>query len=41
MGGKPGFYPSIKNAGVPHPVPYDLFDPFGISETSNPNISKS
>merc|ERR1712060_634941 len=21
MGGKPGFYPSIKNAGVPHPVP--------------------
>ena len=21
MGGKPGFFPSIKNAGIPHPVP--------------------
>ena len=24
-GGKPGFYPSLKTAGVPHPVPFDLF----------------
>ena len=23
-GGKPGFYPSLKTAGVPHPVPLDL-----------------
>merc|ERR1712127_101269 len=35
-GGKPGFYPSIKNAGVPHPVPYDLFDPFGLSKNASP-----
>jgi len=30
-GGKPGFYPSLKTAGVPHPVPFDLFNPFGFS----------
>merc|ERR1719171_503395 len=30
-GGKPGFYPSLKTAGVPHPVPLDLFNPFGFS----------
>jgi hypothetical protein len=30
-GGKPGYYPSLKNAdGVPHPVPFDLFNPFGL-----------
>ena len=26
-----GFYPSLKTAGVPHPVPFDLFNPFGFS----------
>uniref|UniRef100_A0A7S0LMQ7 Plastid light harvesting protein n=1 Tax=Coccolithus braarudii TaxID=221442 RepID=A0A7S0LMQ7_9EUKA len=32
-GGKPGFYPSLKEAeGVPHPVPFDLFNPFGFIE---------
>jgi len=36
MGGKPGFYPSIKNAGVPHPVPFDLYDPFGFSKNATP-----
>ena len=36
MGGKPGFYPSIKKAGVPHPVPFDLFDPFGFSKNASP-----
>mmetsp|Transcript_5520 Transcript_5520/g.12840 ORF Transcript_5520/g.12840 Transcript_5520/m.12840 type:complete len:272 (-) Transcript_5520:304-1119(-) len=36
VGGKPGFYPSIKNAGVPHPVPYDLYDPFGFAKNSSP-----
>jgi hypothetical protein len=35
-GGKPGFYPSLKTAGVPHPVPFDLFDPFGISKNASP-----
>ena len=30
-GGKPGFYPSLKEAeGVPHPVPFDLYDPFEL-----------
>jgi len=36
MGGKPGFYPSIKKAGVPHPVPFDLYDPFGFSKNASP-----
>jgi len=36
MGGKPGFYPSIKNAGVPHIVPLDYFDPFGWSKKASP-----
>jgi len=36
-GGKPGFYPSFKAAGViPHPVPFDLFDPFGLSKSATP-----
>merc|ERR1711918_199363 len=30
-GGKPGFYPSLKKAGFPHPVPLDLWDPFGFT----------
>jgi len=36
MGGKPGFFPSIKNAGVPHIVPFDYFDPFGWSKNATP-----
>jgi len=36
MGGKPGFYPSIKNAGIPHIVPLDLYDPFGWSAKAGP-----
>jgi len=36
MGGKPGFYPSIKNAGVPHPVPFDLYDPFDLAKKNTP-----
>jgi len=32
-GGKPGYYPSLKEASnVPHPVPFDLYDPFGLSK---------
>jgi len=32
-GGKPGFYPSLKSSpGIPHPMPFDLFDPFGLSK---------
>jgi len=36
LGGKPGFYPSIKNMGVPHPVPFNLYDPFGFSNNASP-----
>merc|ERR1712216_1006253 len=32
-GAKPGFYPSLKKF-VPHPVPFDLFDPFGLSKNA-------
>ncbi len=35
-GGKPGFYPSFKNGGLPHPVPLDLFDPLGFSKKATP-----
>jgi len=36
LGGKPGFYPSIKDADVPHPVPFDLYDPFGNAAKMTP-----
>jgi len=32
-GGQPGFFPSLKEAtDIPHPVPFDLYDPFGFSK---------
>merc|ERR1719163_563526 len=34
-GGKPGAFPSIKGI-FPHPVPFDLFDPFGLSAKASP-----
>jgi len=35
-GGKPGFYPSLTEAeGVPHPVPLDLYDPFGLFQNDS------
>jgi len=36
-GGKPGDFPSFKDSGVelPHPVPFDLFDPFGLSKKAS------
>jgi len=34
-GGKPGAFPSLK-AVMPHPVPFDLFDPFGLSKNATP-----
>jgi hypothetical protein len=37
-GGKPGAFPSFKNSAIklPHPVPLDLFDPFGFSKNKTP-----
>merc|ERR1711988_30789 len=31
-GGKPGFFPSFNKGGIPHPVPLELFDPFGLQK---------
>jgi len=35
-GGVPGKYPKFADAGVPHPVPLDLFDPFGLQSKMTP-----
>ena len=35
-GGTPGFYPSLKAGGFPHPVPLDLWDPFGFTKKLSP-----
>jgi len=34
-GGKPGFFPSFK-PWMPHPVPFDLVDPFGLQKNMSP-----
>merc|ERR1711966_428827 len=34
-GGKPGVYPSLKGV-MPHPVPFDLFDPFNLQGNMSP-----
>merc|ERR1719163_1440625 len=34
-GGKPGAFPSLKGV-MPHPVPLDLYDPFGFSKNATP-----
>jgi hypothetical protein len=31
-GGKPGFYPPFSSLSLPHPVPLDLWDPFGFTK---------
>jgi len=31
-GGKPGVFPSFNKGGIPHPVPFELYDPFGFSK---------
>jgi hypothetical protein len=34
-GGKPGFFPKF-NTWVPHPVPLELYDPFGLNKNASP-----
>ena len=34
-GGKPGYFPKFSDK-FPHPVPFDLFDPFGLSKNASP-----
>merc|ERR1719161_619251 len=33
-GGKPGYFPTFDN--LPHPVPFNLFDPFKLSKNASP-----
>ena len=33
-GGKPGYFPTFKE--IPHPVPFNLFDPFGFTKKMTP-----
>merc|ERR1719159_1124183 len=33
-GGKPGYFPTFKE--LPHPVPFQLFDPFGFTKKMSP-----
>ena len=33
-GGKPGYFPTFDN--LPHPVPFNLFDPFKFSKNASP-----
>jgi len=35
-GGKPGFYPPFSSLSLPHPVPLDLWDPFGFTKKMTP-----
>jgi len=35
-GGKPGVFPKFNAGGIPHPVPLELFDPFGFSKNKSP-----
>ena len=34
-GGKPGDYPDFDVVDLPHPVPFNLFDPFGLSKNKS------
>jgi hypothetical protein len=34
-GGKPGYYPTLKDK-FPHPIPFNLFDPFGLQGKMTP-----
>ena len=31
-GGKPGYYPKLTGGRFPHPVPLNLWDPFGFTK---------
>jgi len=34
-GGKPGVFPSFNKGGIPHPVPLELYDPFGLNKNKS------
>ena len=33
-GGKPGAFPSLKKE-IPHPIPFELFDPFNLQKNKS------
>jgi hypothetical protein len=35
-GGKPGDFPDFDVVDLPHPVPFNLYDPFGLSKKASP-----
>ena len=35
-GGKPGFFPPFSASSLPHPVPLNLWDPFGFTKKMSP-----
>ena len=35
-GGKPGYFPAFSSVELPHPVPLDLWDPFGFTKKMTP-----
>ena len=35
-GGKPGFFPPFSECSLPHPVPLNLWDPFGFTKALSP-----
>ena len=37
-GGKPGAFPALSgpDSPLPHPVPFNLYDPFGLSKNASP-----
>jgi hypothetical protein len=36
-GGKPGYFPpfQVKEGGIPHPVPFNLYDPFNLNKNKS------
>ena len=39
-GGKPGVFPSFNKGKIPHPVPLELFDPFGLQSKMSPEAKE-
>jgi len=37
-GGQPGKYPTFDD--IPHPVPFNLYDPFGFSKNMKPEVKE-
>lgn len=40
-GGQPGKFPPFRDGGIPHPVPFNLYDPFGLSKKLSADTKES